>query len=292
MTLEQLRIFIAVAEREHMTLGARDLNLTQSATSAAIAALEARHATRLFNRIGRRIALTEAGRIFLDEARAVLARAEAAEAVLADLSGLRRGALAVAASQTVGGYWLPERLGAFRRLHPAISVSVAIGNTQQVAAQVRDGAVDVGIVEGDVDPARLVVMPVADDEMVLVVAPDHEWAHLPRPPDAQGLAAARWVVRERGSGTRGIFDAMVDGAGVVTEPGRVLELPSNEAVRGAVVAGGGAAVLSRLVVADALALGQLVAVRADVPRRQFLALLQSQRHQTRAAEEFCRLVGI
>jgi len=88
MTLEQLRIFIAVAQREHVTRAAVDLNLTQSAVSAAIAALEARHATQLFDRIGRRIALTQAGRLFLIEARAVLARATQAETALADLAGL------------------------------------------------------------------------------------------------------------------------------------------------------------------------------------------------------------
>ncbi len=290
MTLEQLRIFVAVAEREHVTLGARDLNLTQSATSAAIAALEARHATRLFDRVGRRIALTEAGRIFLEEARAVLARAGAAEAVLADLSELKRGALSVAASQTVGGYWLPQRLGSFRRLYPSIDISVFIGNTQAVAAQVREGAVDIGIVEGEVDTARLTVVPVAQDEMVVVVAPGHEWTS-GGAPDRQALAAARWVARERGSGTRATFDALMRASGIRETGEPVLELPSNEAVRGAAIAGAGAAVLSRLVVADALAVGALVAVGIDLPKRSYLALFHTERHQTRAAAEFRRLVG-
>jgi DNA-binding transcriptional LysR family regulator len=286
LTLEQLRIFVAVAEREHVTLGARDLNLTQSATSAAIAALEARHATKLFDRVGRRIALTEAGRVFLDEARAVLARAGAAEAVLADLSGLKRGALSIAASQTVGGYWLPERLGHFREAFPGIAVTVTIGNTQQAAAQVREGAADIGIVEGEVDAATLTVAPVADDEMVLVVPPAHPWAKGRGPRD---LAASPWVARERGSGTRAIFDALAGGA-VPDE--KVLVLPSNEAVRGAVIAGAGAAVLSRLVVADALALGLLVAVDIKLLRRRFVALVHRDRHRTRAAAEFCRMIGI
>ena len=95
MTLEQLRIFIAVAQREHVTRAAVDLNLTQSAVSAAIAALEARHATQLFDRIGRRIALTQAGRLFLIEARAVLARAAQAETALA-------GRVEVAGGEPVG----------------------------------------------------------------------------------------------------------------------------------------------------------------------------------------------
>ncbi len=101
MTLDQLRVFVAVAEREHVTKAAKALNLTQSATSAAIAALEERHDVRLFDRVGRRIELTEAGRLFLPEARAVLARAEDAGIALAELAGLKRGRLRIVASQTV-----------------------------------------------------------------------------------------------------------------------------------------------------------------------------------------------
>ena len=101
MTLERLRIFVAVAERDHVTAAARALNLTQSAVSNAIAALEAEHEVRLFDRVGRGIVLNETGRAFLPEAKAVLARAQAAEAALADMSALRRGRLAVFASQTI-----------------------------------------------------------------------------------------------------------------------------------------------------------------------------------------------
>jgi DNA-binding transcriptional LysR family regulator len=99
MTLDQLRVFVAVAEREHVTRAAEALNLAQSAASASIAALEARHGTKLFHRVGRRIELTEAGAIFLVEARAVLARAETAELILLELGGLRRGTLVVQASR-------------------------------------------------------------------------------------------------------------------------------------------------------------------------------------------------
>lgn len=135
MTLEQLRIFVAVAEREHVTLGARDLNLTQSATSAAIAALEALR-DQAFDRVGRRIALTETGRIFLAEAKAVLARASAAETVLDDLAGLRRGSLGLAASQTVANYWLPRIIHQYRRRYPGIALTLTIGNTEFVSGLV------------------------------------------------------------------------------------------------------------------------------------------------------------
>ena len=126
MTLEQLRIFVAVAEKQHVTQAAGELNLTQSATSAAIAALEARYGIKLFDRIGRGIVLTQTGRDFLIEARAVLARAKAAAQVLNDLAGLKRGSLTIAASQTVGNYWLPGRIHAFHTAHPGIDLHLTI----------------------------------------------------------------------------------------------------------------------------------------------------------------------
>ncbi len=127
MTLEQLRIFVAVAERQHVTAAARALNLTQSAVSNALAALEERHGIHLFDRVGRGVVLNENGRLFLGEAQAVLARVRLAEAALADLGGLRRGRLAVFASQTIAGYWLPERLVRFHENHPAVELDVQVG---------------------------------------------------------------------------------------------------------------------------------------------------------------------
>src|ERR1700726_2164771 len=118
MTLQQLRIFIAVAERQHVTQAAGELNLTQSATSAAVAALEARYDIKLFDRVGRGIALTQTGRDFLIEARGVVARAKAAAQVLNDLAGLKRGSLSLAASQTVANYWLPPRIETFSTAPP------------------------------------------------------------------------------------------------------------------------------------------------------------------------------
>src|SRR5258705_12352006 len=100
MTLEQLRIFIAVAEKQHVTQAASQLNLTQSATSAAIAALETRYAIKLFDRVGRGIVLTQTGRDFLNEAHAVVARAKGAAQGLKELGCLKRGSFKLAASPT------------------------------------------------------------------------------------------------------------------------------------------------------------------------------------------------
>ena len=151
MTLEQLRIFVAVAERQHVTQAAHALNLAQSAASHAIAALEARHQAKLFKRVGRRIELTEAGQVFLDEARAVLARAEAAELTLSEFGGLKRGTLSVQASQTIASYWLPRHLVSFKKAYPEIQIRLTIGNTAQVAAAVENGTAELGFVEGAVE---------------------------------------------------------------------------------------------------------------------------------------------
>src|SRR5271170_5768428 len=151
MTLEQLRIFVAVADKQHVTQAARELNLTQSATSAAVAALEERYGVKLFDRIGRGIVLTHTGRSFLSEARAVLARAHGAEQTLRDIAGLKGGKLVDAASQTVANYWLPSRLQAFHAAHPGVDVSLRIANTERVAADVRESVADIGFIEGDID---------------------------------------------------------------------------------------------------------------------------------------------
>uniref|UniRef100_A0A9E7ZVC2 LysR family transcriptional regulator n=1 Tax=Bosea sp. NBC_00436 TaxID=2969620 RepID=A0A9E7ZVC2_9HYPH len=288
MTLEQLRIFVAVAEREHLTQGARVLNLTQSAVSSAITTLEARYATKLFDRIGRRIALTEAGTLFLIEARAVLARAAAAEAVLSDLSGLARGSLALMASQTVANYWLPPLIQRFRREHPGITVSLAIGNTETVSAAIRDGAADLGFIEGEIDDPSLDMTEVDEDELVIVVPPGHPWAKTP--PSPEELSRGAWVLREAGSGTRAMFEAALPGLGLAADDLVVaLELPSNEAICAAVASGAGATAISRLVAANAIAAGRLATVALPLPRRRFLALRHKERYLAKAAAAFLTL---
>lgn len=291
MTLEQLRIFIAVAEREHMTRAGEALGLTQSAVSAAVAALEARYGVALFHRVGRAIELSAEGRLFLDEARAVLARAQAAERALSDLSGLARGALRVQASQTIASYWLPQVLVAFHRAHPGIDVTLGAGNTEQVANAVRTGDAELGFVEGRIDDAALTATPIGKDRLVVVVGPQHPWA-TKRRFSFEHLAESEWVLRERGSGTRSEFEAALRAQGF--EPSRLnvaLELPSNEAVRAAVEGGAGATALSELAAGASIAAGRLKRINLALPERAFCALQHKERYASRAARafmDFCR----
>jgi DNA-binding transcriptional LysR family regulator len=287
VTLEQLRVFVCVAECEHMTRAAQTLNLTQSATSAAIAALEERHGVKLFDRIGRRIALTGAGRAFLGEARAILARAATAEQRLADLAGLNTGELVLAASQTIGSYWLPPRIAQFRATYPGLTIKLRIGNTQKVAALASAGDVDLAFAEGEVSDPALAVSPIGGDELVIVAAPKARG--LLDGLDAGRLTAAPWVAREKGSGTRSAFEAALTAFGVdVAKRHSVLELPSNEAIRVAVEAGAGLAIMSRLVVGASIKAGSLIASPLALPRRCFFLLRHKERYESQAARAFVR----
>jgi DNA-binding transcriptional LysR family regulator len=286
MTLEQLRIFVAVAECEHVTRAAQSLNLTQSAVSAAIAALENRHAVKLFSRVGRRIELTESGRIFLSEARAVLARTQTAELALSELSGLARGALTIHASQTIASYWLPRFLVQFHLTYPKIKINLVAGNTTQVARAVDLGTADLGFVEGRVEEENLVQQAVARDRLILVVGRKHPWAARKRvmPND---LLSTGWVLREVGSGTRSEFeDALKEWKIAADRLNVVLELPSNEAVRAAVESGAGATVISEFVAAAGLKTGSLKSIALPLPQRAYTALRHRERYFSKAAQAF------
>ncbi|MGQ3210565.1 MAG: LysR substrate-binding domain-containing protein [Shinella sp.] len=282
MTLDQLRIFVAVAEREHLTQAADALNLTPSAVSSAIRVVEERYGIALFHRTGRRIELTETGHAFLPEARATLARAESTDLFLTEIGGLKRGTLTLAASQTVGAYWLPPLLIRFHAAYPAIDMRVGSGNTEQVAEAVLEGRVELGFVEGAIDHPALSQRIVARDRVVVVAPAGHPL--LGKPVEPADLLAAHWVLREAGSGTRGALTAALAARGVDEASLDItLSLPSNEAVRSAVFAGGALTAISELAVADDLASGRLARIAFDLPERAFRLLRHKERYRSKAS---------
>lgn len=280
MTLEQLRIFVAVAEREHLTQAAAVLHLTPSAVSSAIRALEERYGVGLFHRTGRRIELTQTGRAFLPEAVATLARAESTQLFLREIGDMTRGTLALSASQTAGGYWLPPLLMRFHETYPAIDLQIGSGNTEQVADAVLDGRVELGIVEGAVDHPALSQRVVARDRVFIVALAGHPLAG--RTVHAEDLEKARWVLREPGSGTRSALTSVLDEEALDI----ALSLPSNEAVRAAALAGGMLTAVSEFVVQDDLRAGRLVRIAFDLPERAFRLLRHKERYRSKASLAF------
>jgi DNA-binding transcriptional LysR family regulator len=291
VTLDQLRVFVAVAERQHVTHAAQALNVAQSAASNAIASLEVRHKTKLFNRIGRHIELTDAGQAFLKEARAVLAAVDAAELALMDFGDLKRGVLSVQASHTVANYWLPRHLAIFRRAYPEIEVRMSIGNTAQVAIAVESRAIELGFVEAVIHNEQVNSITVARDQVIVVASPEHGFVKR-KSIAPRDLLDVDWVLRERGSGTRAVFEDALVQSGLDVHALRIaMELPSNEAVRAAVEAGLGVAAISASVAAPSLEAGLLEQVNFRLPEREFYVLQHRDRAPSKAAQAFLMMLN-
>ena len=285
LSLEQLRVFVAVAEALHVTRAAEMLHMTQSAASASIAALESRYDTKLFHRVGRRIELTPEGECFLPEARAVLQRAAAAELAISELAGHARGVLRVAASQTVVNNWLPERLVAYHAQFPGVRVDVIPCNTEQAERAVLDGAADLAVVEGEVEGDALATFAVPGDRLVLVLPAGSPLARRKRI-DGDALRKSAWVMRERGSGTRRMTEELLRARGVDPQSVNVaIELPSNESVLAAVETGVGVTVVSEL----AARRHDLPMLDLPLPPRSFTVLHHRERKPNRAQRALLEL---
>lgn len=285
MTLDQLRIFVAVADASTMTRAAELLHLSQPAVSAAIAALEGRHGSQLFDRVGRRLELSHAGRLFLPEARAVLARARDALQVLEDLAGLVRGEVRVAASQTVATYWLPPYLARFAVAQPGITLSMIDGNSAQAAAAVLAGEADIAIVEGQLDHPLIDKRIVGHDQLGLYAAMGHPLDG--RPIGRTEMLDAIWVMREQGSGTRDHFAAVLPAHGLTIDDLDIrLELPSNGAVLAAVEGSTMIAPISDVAAAPRRKAGLIQRLDGSLPDRDFSLLLHRERHLSRAVGAF------
>lgn len=293
MTLEQLRIFMMVADLEHVTRAAERLNLTQSAVSGAIQTLENTHQVALFDRVGRGIRLTDEGRLLREKAIAIMAAVQDAEATLGDLSGLKLGALRIVASQTIASNWLPRFVMAFATAHPGIDLTIEVGNTEQCLDSVRRGTCDLGYVEGALegDLARIEETLVATDTLVLICAPSHPWAQaLPRDP-VRAFSSQGWVMRERGSGTRSSFEEALRRKG--GDPGAlrvVMEFSTNEAICSAIEHSDCLTVIPRLVAGPLIEAGRLVELPFDIGTRPFRQIRNSDRHLSRAARVFAEMV--
>ncbi|MCS4242713.1 DNA-binding transcriptional LysR family regulator [Rhizobium sp. BIGb0125] len=280
MTFEQLIIFVATAERQHLTQAANALRLTPSAVSASIKALETFYAVKLFDRVGRGIQLTREGRVLLKEAKETLARVKETESVLAELGKLNTGSLDVQASQTIANYWLPSRLLGFSASYPGIQLNMTIGNTATVAAAVINGDAELGFIEGALDEPLLSTATITSDKLVVVSK-----AGAVQQDDA--LTSLKWIMREQGSGTRSVLEQALKEQAIDPHALDIrFVLPSNEALLTAVLQGGCVTALSQMIVSPFLENGQLQVLDFDLPPRRFTLLRHKERHRTAVAREF------
>ncbi len=263
MTSHQLRLFLAVAQQRSFSRAAESQHLTQSAVSQQIEALEREHGVRLFERLPRRIELTDAGEALLPYAERVTALLDEAAHALAEVRGVASGRLRVAASPTPATYWLPPLLGAFARAYPAIEVLLEVDVSARVARRVADGESALGVVEGLAQDDRLSATPLLEDELLLMAPP----AFVPERVVADGvlsldeLTRLRYLAREPTAFTRTLVDGRLRALGVEWPP--AMELGNIEAIKRAVAAGLGASFISRYAVVDEVAAGRLRGFRID-----------------------------
>jgi len=283
--LRLLRVFLAVARQGTITRAAADLGLTQPAVSRAIRDLEHQTRATLLERTPSGVRLTEAGHALLAHARVIFAEARAAEEDLDALAGLAQGTLRVGGSPTIVTYVLPPLLAAFHARYPGVELRVTSAPSRVVARMLAERDVDVALVETPIEHPRLRAVTWAEDEMVLVAAPEHPLAARPRPAPAS-LAHELLVIREPGSGTFDTIMRALRAHGVA--PQRRLEVDTAEAIVQLVAAGVGVAIISRCAAANALALGRLVVL--DVPgltvRRPLVRLSLAAGGESAAARAF------
>jgi DNA-binding transcriptional LysR family regulator len=270
MTLRQLEIFEKVATTQHVTKAGEQLLISQSAVSMAIAQLEHISGAPLFERQGRRLLLNDRGRTLLPEAREMLRRVQAIERVLNDSAEKPAGILHVGASTTIANYLLPSLLGEFARLYPRAKALLMVGNTQQIETAVENGELDLGLIEGPCHLASLNASPWRQDELVVIVGKEHPWSKR-RSASAKGLADAPWIMREKGSGTREVFESAMSRKGIGFSIS--LELGHTEAIKRAVEAGLGVGCLSRLAVQRELDHHWLIKVETPLDLQRNLILL-------------------
>jgi DNA-binding transcriptional LysR family regulator len=290
INLHHLRLFTAVIEHGGFTKAAGKLNLSQPAISKSLTELERQLDLPLIERTGRSVSLTDAGRTLYARASELFGVERAAEQELRELRGLKRGTLRIAASTTIATYLLPPYLGRFHMRHPGVRIKTTSANTRSVLRMLLEFRVDVALVEGPVSDPRVTVQPWKDDELIVIAPPSHRLAKNPRATVAM-LAAEPFLVREPGSGTRVVTEHALAAHGVRLT--NTMRVGGTEAIKQAVAAGLGLAIVSRAAAADQIALGRIAVLPVEgLTIRRTLAQIKLQgRGSTASARELEALLA-
>lgn len=282
---QQLQAFIAVAELQNFTRAAERLHTTQPAISIQIQNLERNLGTKLLERTNKYVRLNRAGDIVYSHAKQIQGLYQQMERLVEDMVSTVGGNLIIGSSFTFGEYVLPRTIAGFCTEYPRIKPTVTIENSRQVVEGVARGALDIGIIEGNIEMDGVLIEPFAQDTVDIVAS-----IHCPLPPDtlvtAEELSELTWVVREEGSGTREVTDRGWHEWGI--HPRSIVEFGSTQAVKEAVEAGMGVTVLSNWVIRKELTLGTLVTLKcSETPiQRNFYLVTRDTEFHTKASQTF------
>lgn len=255
INLHQLQIFQAVAEHRSYSRAAEVLYLSQPAVSLQVRALERSVGLPLFEKAGRGLRLTEAGRELLSYSERIFALLDETQLVLEELSGARRGTVKVGASTTAGIYIVPAALGAFHKLNPGVKLTLDVVNRFTVQERLLNDEIDLAVMGLIEDAHDLDVVRFVPNELVVIAAPEHPLAHSRAIP-LDALSEETLLLREAGSGTRTDIERMFAAVEIPLHVG--MELRSNGAIKQAVAAGLGIAVMPQSAIELELAVGRLI----------------------------------
>ncbi len=260
MADRRLQVFYTVAKQLSFTKAADILYMTQPAVTFQVKQLEEHFNTRLFERSHGKISLTLAGDLVLGYAERILALTGEMEARVGELTGQVTGPLMIGASTTIAEYQLPRILGEFKERFPQVQAQLTVANSETIAAKVADHALDVGLIEAPSHNPHLTTLACCEDELVMICAPNNALAGRGSVGPRE-IAEQPYVSREHGSGTREVVDGFFRDNGVNPDDLHIeMELGSREAIKGAVEAGLGVAIMSASTVTKEIQLGTLVAV--------------------------------
>ncbi len=289
LNLNQLRIFQAVTETQSFTRAAEVVHLTQPGISKHIKQMEEHYGVPLFDRLGKKVALTQAGEILFEATREIMASITAAEQRIEDLKGLRGGKLTLAASFPIGIYFLPGILASFRRQYPAVDVSLDISLHERIMARILANKVDLGLLSHEVHDLRLTSSEFMRDELVLIVPRGHRWAAR-KSIKPRELLEETLIVAARGAGIRAVVEERLKEKRVV--PKNVLDFGNLEGVKRAVEVGLGVSIQPKTVVQREISNGALAAasVSGMDATLQYFCVCRKDKHLSNAVQAFMRLL--
>ncbi len=289
INLDQLRIFRAVAQSRSFTRAAELVHLTQPGISKHIKQMEGYFGVHLFDRSGKKVALTESGEVLFEATQEVMAIIDAAERRIDDLKGMRGGRLRLGSSFPVGVYLLPKVLAEFRRRYPAVEVTLDISLSESIEAKLLANELDLGLVSYDARNPRLLTRAFMTDELIAIVPPNHPWATKRRIRPKE-LAGETFIVAAQGAGTRAVVEERLKAQGIVLA--NVLDFGNLEGVKHAVEAGLGISIQAKSVVQRELAAGTLRGIKLSGMEAsiQFLYTCRKNAHFSNAAKALVALL--
>lgn len=199
-----LRVFLATARTCSFTKAAQSLNITQPAVTHQIRNLEEMFKAKLFLRQRNKITLTKAGEILYRYADEIGRLYRQAKNEMTEVTGNVFGDVLFGATSLLGTYLLPLIMGGFKQTYPGVNISMQVGNSREVMWYLRDGIVELAIVSEPVPENRFVAIPFYEDDLTLIVPPDHPWCR-EMTVDAERIFEEDFILREPGSGTRAVY---------------------------------------------------------------------------------------